>query len=238
MLYHNFFNILTIALCLFLFDDKAVQRVIPKRLQTILDKQAHSVKQESKARRVTTLAIASLIVFCSVVNLWELTLMQRSTGLIRGIVNYTEAYRIVAKYHVFPTMKTERIELELQGSIDGQEWKPYVFKYKPGDIMQSPHLVIPHQPRLDWQMWFVSLHPMFIPWFDQFLKSLLNNSPAVTALLKHNPFADTPPRYIRVDAFRYQFSDQKQRNKTGQWWSRESLGPFLPLPWIERKPVY
>ncbi len=235
---HNWFNFLTIALCLFLFDDKAIQRVIPKRLTAILGKQAHNTTQESKSRRVTTLAIALLIVFCSVVNLWELTLMQRSTGLIRAIVDYTEAYRIVAKYHVFPTMKTERIELELQGSIDGQEWKPYVFKYKPGDIMQSPDIVIPHQPRLDWQMWFVTLHPMFIPWFDQFLKSLLNNSPAVTALLEHNPFPDMPPRYIRVDAFRYQFSDQKQRNKTGQWWSRESLGPFAPLPWIERKPAY
>jgi hypothetical protein len=235
---HNWFNFLTIALCLFLFDDKAVQRIIPERLKTILGKQAHHTEQESKTRRVTTLAIASLIVFCSIVNLWELTLMQRSTGLIRGIVDYTEAYRIVAKYHVFPTMKTERIELELQGSIDGQEWKPYVFKYKPGDIMQSPGVVVPHQPRLDWQMWFVTLHPMFIPWFDQFLKSLLNNSPAVTALLKHNPFPDTPPRYIRVNAFRYHFSDQEQKHKTGQWWSREALGPFAPLPWIERKLNY
>jgi hypothetical protein len=235
---HNWFNFLTIALCLFLFDDQAVQRILPKRLQTIFGKQVQSAKPESKARRVTTLAIASLILFCSVVNLWELSLMQRSSGLIRNIVNYTEAFRIVAKYHVFPTMKTERIELELLGSIDGQEWKPYVFKYKPGDIMQSPHVVIPHQPRLDWQMWFVTLHPMFMPWFDQFLKSLLQNSPTVTALLKHNPFPDTPPRYIRVDAFQYHFSDPEQHSKTGQWWSREALGPFAPLPWIERKAGY
>jgi hypothetical protein len=132
-------------------------------------------------------------------------------------------------------MKKERIELELSGSVDGKIWKPYVFKYKPGDIMQRPGIVIPHQPRLDWQMWFVTLHPMFIPWFDRFLQTLLENSPSVTSLLQHNPFPDTPPRYIRVEAFRYHFSTAEQRNKTGQWWHREALGPFAPLPWIERR---
>jgi hypothetical protein len=30
---HNFFNLLTIALCLFLFDDRALQRVLPKAWQ-------------------------------------------------------------------------------------------------------------------------------------------------------------------------------------------------------------
>ncbi len=232
---HNWFNFLTIALCLFLFDDKAIQRILPQRLQANLEKQTQLSGNHGLAMRMTTAAIASIILFSSCVHLWELSSMQRSTGMIRGIVDYAEAYRIVSKYHVFPTMKTERVELELYGSIDGKEWKPYTFKHKPGDIMQTPGVVIPHQPRLDWQMWFVTLHPLFIPWFDHFLKALLDNSPTVTALLQHNPFADIAPRYIRVEAFRYHFSKPEQRRKTGQWWYRQALGPFAPLPWIERK---
>lgn len=235
---HNWFNFLTIALCLFLFDDKALQRILPERLQTHLGKQDLFARDNGPAMRITTATIASIILFSSCVLLWELGFMKRSSGVIRNVVDYAEAFRIVSQYHVFPTMKTERIELELYGSIDGREWKPYTFRHKPGDIMQRPGVVIPHQPRLDWQMWFVTLHPMFIPWFDRFLKTLLDNSPTVTALLQHNPFPDRAPRYIRVEAFRYHFSGPQQRKKTGQWWYRESLGPFTPLPWIERIPGY
>jgi hypothetical protein len=232
---HNWFNFLTIALCLFLFDDKAIRSILPQRLQAHLVKQNQLVREPGLAMRITTISLASIILFSSCIHLWELGFMKRSTGTIRSIVDYAEAYRIVSKYHVFPTMKTERIELELSGSIDGKTWKPYVFKYKPGDIMQRPGIVIPHQPRLDWQMWFVTLHPMFIPWFDRFLQTLLENSPSATSLLEQNPFPDTPPRYIRVNAFRYHFSNWEQRSKTGQWWYREALGPFAPLPWIERR---
>jgi len=37
------------------------------------------------------------------------------------------------------------------------EWEPIHFKYKPGDLHEAPKWVAPHQPRLDWQMWFAAL---------------------------------------------------------------------------------
>jgi len=61
-----------------------------------------------------------------------------------------------------------------------------------------------------------------------------SRSPPVTALLKNNPFPDEAPRYIRVYAFRYEFTDAEERARTGQWWHRQSLGSFSPLPWVER----
>ena len=36
-------------------------------------------------------------------------------------------------------------------------WLPYEFRYKPGDLRRPPAWVAPHQPRLDWQMWFAAL---------------------------------------------------------------------------------
>ena len=31
------------------------------------------------------------------------------------------------------------------------------FLYKPGDVAEAPKFCLPHQPRLDWQMWFAAL---------------------------------------------------------------------------------
>ena len=149
--------------------------------------------------------------------------------------DYAETFRVVNPYHVFATMKTERIELELLGSHDGQDWQPYVFRYKPGDPGRRPPLVMPHQPRLDWRMWFVTMHPRHLQWFEPFARALLENSPAVTALLEHNPFSDRPPRYIRVMAYRYRYTSRAEREQSGDWWQREALGAFTPLAWLERR---
>jgi len=232
---HNWFNLLTIVLCLFLFDDKAVQRVLPAHLQTWLGRQKPSpAAAASRAGQVIVAALATFILLTSSVHFWELATLQRSSGAVGTLVDYAEAYRVVNKYHVFPTMRTERVELELSGSQDGREWKIYRFRYKPDDPNERPAIVLPHQPRLDWEMWFVTQHPKYMPFFHSFLQALLDNSPTVTALLRHNPFPDQPPRYIRVEAYKYRFSEPELRQRTGQWWQREALGPFTPLPWVER----
>jgi len=231
---HNWFNLLTIVLCLFLFDDRAVQRVLPTRLQTWLTPHAAPAGSPGWFKKTGVGVLASFVLLTSGVHLWELATVQRSSGAIGSLVDYAEAYRVVNKYHVFPTMRAERTELELWGSLDGRDWRRYEFRYKPGDPGQRPSIVLPHQPRLDWEMWFVIQHPKYMRFFHSFLQALLDNSPAVTALLRHNPFPDQAPRYIRVDAYRYRFSTPAERQETGQWWQRESLGPFTPLPWLER----
>lgn len=46
--------------------------------------------------------------------------------------------------------------------------------YKPGNVSAAPPLVAPHQPRLDWQMWFAALGPhTHSPWFTSFVYRLL-----------------------------------------------------------------
>ena len=52
-----------------------------------------------------------------------------------------------------------------------------------------PRFVAPHQPRLDWQMWFAALGTIDEnPWLVQFLGRLLEGSPDVLGLLAANPF--------------------------------------------------
>lgn len=46
--------------------------------------------------------------------------------------------------------------------------------YKPGNLSAPPPVVAPHQPRLDWQMWFAALgtHTQ-APWFSSLVYRLL-----------------------------------------------------------------
>ena len=58
------------------------------------------------------------------------------------------------------------------------------FLYKPGDVYASPTFVAPHQPRLDWQMWFAALgNYQGAPWFIHFVDKLLEGSKAVIGLI-------------------------------------------------------
>ena len=130
-------------------------------------------------------------------------------------------------YHVFPTMQVERHELELEGSDDGIEWKVYGFKYKPGALDEKPAFIIPHQPRLDWMIWFVPPRSdEMLYWFDRFLSKVHEGSPQVIGLLKHNPFPDKPPRYLRVQVYQYWFTSMQDRADCDRIWRREYLGQF------------
>ena len=126
-------------------------------------------------------------------------------------------------------MTTRRTEIIVEGSDDGKTWLAYEFKYKPGDLSRRPVFVAPHQPRLDWQMWFAALgNVRSNPWFASLAVRLLEGSPEVGALLASNPFGDRPPRYIRATIFEYSFTDSATRSRSGEWWKREPRGQYLP----------
>ena len=83
---------------------------------------------------------------------------------------------------LFAVMTRTRPEIVLEGSDNGVVWKEYGFKYKPTDVHNRPRWVAPHQPRLDWQMWFAALGSyQNNPWFVNFVFRLLQGSPEVLA---------------------------------------------------------
>ena len=232
---HNFFNLLTIVLCLFLLDDRAVSRFLPHRWGARLIASVPSKAPRSKWSQLPLGVLGSLILAVSLIQGWELLTRSRVSGPLASVVEQINAFHIVNKYHVFPVIDTERLELLIEGSRDGRSWQAYDFRYKPGDPQRRPPFVVPHQPRLDWMLWFVpDRHPLNLMWFERFIDRLLENAPAVTALLEHNPFAEEPPRYIRVELYRYRFTTPEERAATGAWWVREDVGPFYPLHWFQR----
>jgi hypothetical protein len=230
---HNWFNILTIILCLFLFDDKALRRVIPGSLSNWLLQQNQLAAIPVYSRSISRI-FAAIILLVSSVQIWEMASGKKLSGKPGQVLDYIERWSLSNKYHVFPTVNQQRIELIIEGTVDGHTWLPYAFKYKPGELNKPLSVVIPHQPRLDWMLWFVPIHPLFVGWFENFLDALLDNSPNVTALLEHNPFPDQPPVAIRVKAFEYKFTSPEEHRATGNWWKSRYLGPFEPLPVVYR----
>lgn len=142
-----------------------------------------------------------------------------------AVMHAVAPLRIVNSYGLFAVMTTERPEIIVEGSRDGVNWAAYEFRYKPGDVHRRPPFVAPHQPRLDWQMWFAALgNYQQNRWFVNFVIRLLQGEPTVTRLLAYTPFANAPPKYIRARVFLYHFTTWGSRD----WWWREERGAYLP----------
>uniref|UniRef100_A0A7S3UC39 Lipase maturation factor 2 n=1 Tax=Picocystis salinarum TaxID=88271 RepID=A0A7S3UC39_9CHLO len=146
-------------------------------------------------------------------------------------------YHITSGYGLFRRMTgmgdggngqlVERPEIILLGSKDGENWEEFDFRHKPGNVSWVPTMVAPHQPRLDWQMWFAALGSAEEhPWFINLVYKLLHNSKAVRDLLNpEGPFADAPPRYIKADLYKYDFS----KGSTTDWWNRKFDRRYLDV---------
>jgi hypothetical protein len=127
-------------------------------------------------------------------------------------------------------MTTSRLEIVIEGSNDRENWQAYEFKYKPGDLKRRPAFVEPHQPRLDWQMWFAALGSFRSnPWFLHFCERLLEGKPEVVQLLEHNAFPERPPKFLRARLYEYHFASGEEKRATGNWWKREEKGLYLPV---------
>jgi hypothetical protein len=137
------------------------------------------------------------------------------------------SFEIVNPYGLFAVMTTSRVELIIEGSDDMVVWRPYSFRYKPGDIRRSLPVVEPFQPRLDWQMWFAALGaPEQNPWARTLVYRLLMGQPEVLDLLEPAPFS-RPPHAIRIQAYSYTFTPPEQRWRDGSVWQRTFLGTWL-----------
>ena len=226
---YGFFNVLTVALCVMLLDDS----VWPARARRLLESAA-PLRGAAWPRWVTA-PVAALLLLLGVLQMFS----PSRVGLdwpapLRFLERAAAPLRLVNGYGLFAVMTTTRPEIMVEGSDDGETWTEYEFRWKAGDLSQPPEFVEPHQPRLDWQMWFAALGGYDQnPWFVAFMRRLLQGSPEVTALLRRSPFPDHPPRYVRAVLYLYRFTDLAERRATGHWWKREPQSLYLPAVSLE-----
>ncbi|HXZ81288.1 MAG TPA: lipase maturation factor family protein [Terriglobales bacterium] len=229
---YTFFNLLTISLCLLLFDDAFLSRFMPRRLALALRIRPAETPAPSQnfstLRRAIAACLAALILLVSVSEMtarflrFELPLAPEALRLVGP-------FNIVNSYGLFAVMTTSRPEITIEGSNDAEHWLEYSFKYKAGDLKRRLPWAEPHQPRLDWQMWFAALgNYRSDPWILRFSYRLLQASPAVLDLMDTNPFPSAPPLYLRAMVYEYHFTNWAERKKTGALWRREVKGYYLP----------
>jgi hypothetical protein len=153
-----------------------------------------------------------------------------------------DPWHLVNTYGAFGSITRVRHEIVVEGTRDADvgdatQWEAYEFKAKPGDPQRRPPQIAPYHLRLDWLMWFAALSPRHpAPWFLAFVEKLLANDRDTLRLLRHNPFVDEPPRFVRARLYRYRFTDRAERKRTGAWWHRTLVGEYL-RPVSARNPI-
>ena len=230
-----FFNLLTIALCLLLIDDA----VVCPDCRAVRNQSVGAPGGRAIPQRLCVYVGMFVITLTLAVNAWLIFSafkpLSRPPLALASLYNRLEAFHIVNGYGLFRVMTKDRGEIILEGSSEGIDWLPYEFKWKPGDLKRAPGWCAPHQPRLDWQMWFAALGtPRENPWLIALIYRLLQGSHQVNDLLANNPFPDKPPRYIRATFYRYRFTTVDEFRHTGAWWKRQELREYLPTLSLEQ----
>ncbi len=237
---YNFFNFLTMILALTLLDDRIWPQFLRRRIQA----------QPARVgfwrwRYMLLVPFAGLAIVFGTAQLRDAIAPVPEPRASLESTLKIDQFLLINDYGLFRRMTETRPEIVIEGSADGNDWQPYGFRWKPGDPARRPRLVAPHQPRLDWQMWFEALEleysqritgaidPRYMsPWFRALLQQILEGEPQVTGLLAGNPFPSAPPAYIRVVLYQYRFTTSSERRSSGDWWHREvvQIGPRWSLP--------
>jgi len=234
-----FFNLLTIALCLLLIDDSVAAALWAAPHERAKNVGAPFRTAKRLQDQLRSYAAIAVIVLTLPVNAWLIfTAFNPDADWPRPLVaiyGRLQSLRMVNGYGLFRVMTKDRDEIVIEGSADGIDWLPYEFRWKPGDVKRAPGWCAPHQPRLDWQMWFAALGSYREnPWFGRLIVRLLEGSQDVSRLLAKNPFPHEPPRYIRAMFYRYRFTTLRERRETGAWWKREQLREYLPTVSVDQ----
>ena len=178
-----------------------------------------------------TVAVVGLTLVIAVLSWWPV----RNLASPRQAMNASfNPFRLVNTYGAFGTVSRDRIELVIEGTTSTDpgsdaDWREYGFLGKPDDPRRLPPQIAPYHLRLDWLLWFIPLSPRYGgEWFVRFVARLLENDRPTLALIRHNPFSTSPPRFVRARFYRYRFTTWREWRETGAWWSRMFEADYLP----------
>jgi lipase maturation factor len=213
-------NWVTILLACSVIDDSSVS--------ALLAVPAHAGSTPPRWFAGLVIAFASAVLFMSY---WPVRNMLSSHQRMNMSFN---AFHLVNTYGAFGSIGRVRREVVIEGTdeahITGQTvWQEYGFKGKPGAVRRLPRQWAPYHLRLDWLMWFAAISPGYAqPWLIPFLQRLLRNDRPTLRLLRHNPFPESPPRYVRAQLYQYRFTTVAELRRDRAWWHRTLIGRYVP----------
>jgi len=134
---YGFFNLLTVALCLALLDDRALRRIFP----LLRDARAPTPEPGGFARFTTPLVWTAgvlVVALTASAGARRLGWIESVPAPIRSLDRHTSRFASFNAYGLFADMTEARPEILIEGSLDGEEWRPYAFRYKPGALDRPP----------------------------------------------------------------------------------------------------
>lgn len=133
------------------------------------------------------------------------------------------ALRVINNYHLFGHITRERIEPNFE-TFDGSTWTTFDLHYKPGDPERAPPFVAPHQPRVDFLLWFYGLsHERGVPEYVGSLLVKMCTEPKAVQSLFVAPLPSAPAA-VRVKFYEYHFTSAEEKSRTGASWTRRETG--------------
>lgn len=183
--------------------------------------------------------VLAVLMFCISLVPFTTGIHRQSTKLlptdITVLHDKTKDFHLTSSYGLFRRMTGVggRPEVIIEGSNEMDNgWKEYEFLYKPGNLSRRMPIVAPHQPRLDWQMWFAALgNYQNNPWFVTLVYRLLTGQEEVLALIDGNPFPDNPPKYVRAKLYHYHYTSSNKKSRrysVDDWWTRVEKSEYIP----------
>jgi hypothetical protein len=227
---YTFLSLLMMLLCLLLIDDELLKHILPQSLTSAIKDSACEDKSKSLRRLLYNFAVSTFFLVAAYVSLASMYGKAVILAPFKPLIAVFAALDLSNSYGLFAVMTTTRPEIVFEGSNDGITWKSYEFQCKPGDdLSRAPTYMAPHMPRLDWRLWFAAMQPADgNPWVLELVKRMLDGSPAVMKFFAVNPFPDHPPKFIRAFVYDYHFTNQEEKNRTGNWWRRDNKRVYLP----------
>jgi lipase maturation factor 1 len=240
---YGFFTYITLTLHLFLLSDGDIERArgALRRFRRKMGRQEAGesdfafppsrlpVAPPRRALRALAGAALALWVLASINSAWIAFGRGRARrdGALAELANAYSELRVANVYHLFGHITRERIEPQLETWADGA-WHEADLWYKPGDLGRRPPYVAPHQPRVDFRLWFYGLSfQRGTPDYVVRLQELVCDQPGRVQAL----FADglpAKPEAVRISFHRYRFASLDEHARSGAYWSRETLGALAP----------
>jgi hypothetical protein len=219
---YGFFVYLALCLHVFLVDDSDIP-----------GKKLPDIELEGRRRDLSRAVGLLMLILFSFVSLWDAVLNfgpREWVAKLAGFHEYWEPFRLVNTYHLFGHITRERIEPQLEVSTDGTSFKEYYLKWKPGPVDRAPRTVAPHQPRVDFQMWFYGLSFQFRQpdYVINLLDRACNDPDVIDPLFTER--LPAKPAAVQLSFWRYHFTTPEERRQTGAFFRREKLVVTRPIP--------
>ncbi|HEX3695902.1 MAG TPA: lipase maturation factor family protein [Polyangia bacterium] len=224
---YGFFCYLALALNVFLLAD-------PARLE---DEEAPLLPPPTLARRgLVALGVTAFLGASLIEALFNFSDGGPLLARFSGVFALTQRTRVVNTYHLFAAITRERIEPEFQTLDAGADladqgaWRAHDLWHKPGDPTRRPDFVAPHQPRVDFQLWFHGLSFRRRPaYMAVLLERMCEDAPAVQPLFQ-SPLPPHPAA-VRVVYWQYHFTapGDAPSSAVKAWWRRDRVATAAPI---------